>query len=454
MLTDAGVLLDRPAVPVPPSAVARHRALPWLAWIVLLPLCFAVYATSFAGIPVLERRHSVLGDADAANFAVLLRDFSLSRKYGNEYASVGRTLGDNAQKHKIHHVAYAAVGGTAYRLARPVYRALGIPAERALYAVNALVTCANLLLVALLLRRFNPHRNPTLPFLVLYATALSTWVFGSVPESWPFSGTLVLGFLLLLGGRPLRPTLLGGVLGLILLNNIFLVVLLVPLGAALLRAGHRGLGLLGRAASAGAAMLATWAVALSALSLLDDSLRPDHFVRFTLWFRQFAGNHFLPPYAPFVWESAGTNLFVNSVVSNQGDPAVPQEALLATLTTSVLGAVAVLLFVAVLAVAAVGLVRETAGTARRAGWGEALREPALDLPLWCLTMLLLTVLVFYPSGFLYSTVVVPALVVALCRYLDLRVRYQWILLHAALLLIVVNNLSQVLRFRHALLALS
>jgi hypothetical protein len=68
-------------------------------------------------------------------------------------------------------------------------------------------------------------------------------------------------------------------------------------------------------------------------------------------------------------------------------------------------------------------------------------------------MLGVTVVLFYPSGFLYSTVVLPAMAVALCRALDLRSRWQRGLLYATLALMLANNLEQVLRFRAALLAL-
>ncbi|HEU0054787.1 MAG TPA: hypothetical protein VFQ39_16485, partial [Longimicrobium sp.] len=152
--------VDLPAAPPAPVPVHGARAKGWAmalrgrAWLLLLllPVAFAVYAGSFSAFPVIERTHSVLGDADAANFAVLLRDFDLGHRYGNEYAAQHRGLGDNAQKHKIHHVLYALAGSAVHRVAAPVYRALGIPQARALYAVNALVAVANLVLLATLLR--------------------------------------------------------------------------------------------------------------------------------------------------------------------------------------------------------------------------------------------------------------------------------------------------------------
>ncbi|HET7230260.1 MAG TPA: hypothetical protein VFJ16_09670 [Longimicrobium sp.] len=450
--------------PSPPLAAAAvepvpaYRAVPLgarlrrHAWLLLLPFAFVAYAASFAGVPVIERRHSVLGDADAANFAVLLRDFRLGHRYGNEYAAQHRGLGDNAQKHKIHHVLYAAVGGAAYRAAAPVYRIFGLDERMALYAVNALVTLANLLLLAALLRRVNPHGNPAAPFLLFHAAALSTWVFGSVPESWPFSATLVLGYLLLLRRKQVSPPWMGALLGVVMLNNVFLAALGVLLAVALFAetGGWRGAR---RTALAALASVATWAGGLAFLSLWDASFRPDRFIRFTLWFKQFTGAD-LPRTDPYVWKSAATNLYVNSVAGSQPDPAVPQEALLATLRGGGLGLAATLAWVALAAAAAFLLARQARRMLREGGVRAAAADGGVQAALWCAVMLGVTVVLFYPSGFLYSTVVVPPMAVVLCRALDLRMGWQRWLLYATLALMAVVNLGEVLRFRAALMAMS
>ena len=431
----------------------RPRAGGWRArlWIALLPVAFAVYAASFHSLPVVERRHSVLGDADAANYVALLRDFRLSRRYGDAYNADGRSVGDNAQKHKVHHVLYALAGGAAHRALAPAFRAAGLPESRAVYAVNALVAVASLLLLRALLRRSNPAGNPLFPFLLFYAAALSTWVFSSVPESWPFSGTLVLAFLLLLRRTPPHPVVLGAALGVVMLNNVFLAALGVLVPVALLRAGDGGWRLVRRTAAAAVISIATWAGALTALSAAEPMLRPDRFVAYTLWFRQFT-EPTLPRTDPYVWQSAVTNLFVNSVVSNQPDPAVPQEALLATLK-SPLGAAATAAWCALALVAVAGILRTAREGARKGGPRGAVADPAADAALWCAAMLGVTVGVFYMSGFLYSTVVVPALALLLCRHVDLRARWRRALLWGTLALMVVNNLHQVLQFREALRAL-
>jgi hypothetical protein len=420
-----------------------RAALGRFGWLALLPLVLLVYSTSFRGFPAIEARHDVLADADAANFVLVVRDFGLTHRFGDEYARDPRTVADNAQKHKIHHVLYGAAGHGVYA----TLRAAGLAERTAVYAVNAVVGVVNLVLLFFLLRRFNPAGNPVFPFLLFHAAALSTWIFSSIPESWPFSATLLLGYLLLLQRRPLRPLAMAVVLGVVMLNNVLLGALGVLLAAGVWRQGVRGWRWVRTTAAAAAVTVASWAGGLTVLSAADPGFRPDHFVAYTIWFRQFAHVD-LPPYAPYVWKSATTNLFVNSVVSNQPDPSVPQEALLATLTGSPLGAAATVAYLLIMGVAGWALLRRL----RVRGVRGALADPAADLALWCVLMLAVTVGLYYRSGFLYSTVVVPVLALLLCRGLDLRVRWQRALLYAALALMLASNAQQVQTFREALAA--
>ena len=418
---------------------------PLLGMALLVACAFTAYSRSFASIPIIERRHSVLGDADAANFALLLRDFSLRRTYGNPYQAHNRSLGDNAQKHKIHHLLYAMVGGPL----DAALRSVGFAPDRALYSVNALIGCLNLLLLALLLRRVDQFGSPVLPFLLLYAAALSTWVITSVPESWPFSGTLVLLYLLLLDRRP-RAAVAGAVLGVFMLNNIYLTVLVVLVPVGFWRAGLPLRRALAAGVRAGVVALGVWALCLTALSFFDPSLRPDEFIRFTLWFKRFTQEN-LPPWALYPWKSAFTNLFISSIVSNQPDPAIPQDALLVTLRQSRLGLAATALYVALAAVALVGAVRRLGGGRVAVRLAAAVRDSGSELWIWCVAMLVWTVVVFYQSGFLYSTVVTPCIVALLYRNLDLRARAPRLLFYTFLAVMLVNNTLQVLAFRAALL---
>jgi hypothetical protein len=431
---------------------ARRAATAWL-WLLLLPVVLIVYAASFSTFPIIEREHSILGDADAANYVLLLQTFRIDRKLGNEWNPANRTVGDIAQKHKVHHVVYAVAGSALYRVLRPVYGLFGLPRDQAVYAVNAVFAALNLVLLWLLLRRRNPRRNPIAPFLLFYAAALSTWVVSSVPESWPFSATLVLLLLLLLRRRPLRPALLGAALGVLMLNNVFLAALGLLIFLEVLREGG-SLGLTVRRTAIAAAMsLVTWLGALTALSVFDHGFRPDEFVRYTIWFKQLTGKD-LPVTSPYVWKSASTNLLVNSIVSNQPDPRVPQEALQSTLQQSPLGMAAIIAWVVVLAVAGIAFLRLLWLGWQNGRWRGVIETRSLDAAVWCVTMFMITAVLFYSSGFLYSTVVVPVLALFLCWNLDLRKPWQAVLFGLLLVLMVVNNTQQVLAFRDALAAMS
>jgi hypothetical protein len=248
--------------------------------------------------------------------------------------------------------------------------------------------------------------------------------------------------MLILESRP-RPAWLGIYLGIVLLNNILLapILLLAP-------ARYRGNGAgwpeaLKSTAAAGILAVGAWAVVLTALSPFDESFRPDHFVQYTLWFREFVAPD-LTPASLYVWKSAITGLFVNSVVSNQPDPTLPQEALLLTLRSSYLGAMAILLYAGVALIAAVRAIHAAKGQ----GLQNALvkQEPAV----FSFIMLLITAFTFYPGAILYSTVVTPLIAAFLCRNLDLRLQREAWLLYAMLLVMVVNNADQVLKFRAAL----
>lgn len=419
-------------------------------WVSILPISFVVYSISFNDRPIIDRRHSVLAEADAANFALLVRDFSLTRVYGDPYNTDQRSLGDTAQKHKIHHVLYAMVAGYSYKLVRAGYATLGLSAHQALYSMNALITCLNIFLLFLLLKRFNPHRNPPVLFLVFYAGSLSTWLYASVPESWPFTATLVLSFLLLVYSERVRSAVLAGLIGVAMLTSITLGALLVLVGVTEARRASAVLAFVKRMVPLVLITLGVWLSGLSILSLFDETLRPDRFAAYTLWFKAYVAAD-LPFYSPYVWKSILTNLFINSVVSNQANPQVPQEALLYTIQGSWLGLATTFLYLALMTVVAARAFRVFRATATSRGWPMALLEDdSFYLIIYCGVMVIVTLLLCYCGAFLYSTVVVPLLTIMICRFIDMTKRWQSVLFGAALILLLVNNLMQVLRFRVAL----
>jgi hypothetical protein len=429
----------------------RGRALTLrrLAWLLLIPLGLT-YALSFRNFPVIDQRHSVLGDSDAANFKVMVEEFSFSRKFGDAYNTTNRSVRDIAQKHKIHHVLYGAVAHPIYLVLRAVERGFGGSGSRAVYGVNAVVTCVNIVLLAALLRRGNGSRNPVLPFLALYAVSLSTWLFASVPESWPFSATLMLVFVLLVERQQTHPMALAALLGIFMLNNVVLGALLLFLGHRFLREGPGPLAVVLRSLGAFVVSVGVWLAGMSVLAFFDDSFRPDHFLHYTVWFRDFVGAK-LPPTEPYVWKAILTNLFVNTFTSYQADPAVPSEALRYTLArANPIGLAATGAVVVLLGLIAVRFVKRLVEGWRESRGHGVLAAPGVHLAAWCVTMIMVTLTLCYCGAFLYSAVVVAPLVLLAHRVLNFNLRVDRWVVTGTLLLIAVANTAQVFIFREAL----
>lgn len=434
------------APPQTPSPRTRGRL--WHL-LILLPVAAVVYAASFRDLPIIDRQHSVLADADAANFKLLVERFGLSRQLGDPYDAVDRSVEDNAQKHKIHHVLYAIVAHPLYLGLRALERIAGLGGDRAVYSVNAVITVINLVLLFLLLRQLGRPGNPAWPFLLLYAGSLSTWLYAAVPESWPFSGTLVLLFFLLLESTRAGPAALASLVGIAMLNNMTLIGLLAPLWLReSARRPHLG-ATVAMTLGTGLLTVLVWLVSLTALGLFDPTLRPDRFLHYTLWFKEFVEAD-LPLWSPYVWKAALTNLFLNSFASNQGDPKVPPETLLYTFQQSWLGTMTVAAIVVLFLVTAYRALREgTLGKGRVA----IAADPSSRLVLYCVVQVAVTVVMYYGAGFLYSPTVVPLIILLVARHLDLARLPDRAVLAAAVLLLLVNNTDQVLTFRSALAAL-
>lgn len=420
-------------------------------WAAALTGLVFLWSWSFSSFPVIDRKHSVLADADAANFKLLLEEFRLDRKFGNEYNAQHRSVGDNAQKHKIHHLLYPLIGHPVSLAARAAWAGLGFDPTRAAYSVNAVITALNLLLLALLMRGPPGRRRPVWPYLALYAFSLSTWLYASVPESWPLSGTIVLLFILGLE-RNLPPLGLAALLGLGMLNNMTLLALLGLVWLRQLSTGEPPARVAGRAAGLLAVAVGTWLGALWLLSFFDPSLHPVNVVRYTLWFKQFVsgGSSALSLYA---FKSALSGLFLSSITSLQPDPSVPQESALYTLQGGGVGALALVVVALLLLLLAVRAIQGAmARQAADRNWRARLDDPELRPFVWCGVMAVVTIVMYFGAGFLYSTTVVPLMALACYRNLNWLRRTDRAAVLAALILVVVTNTMQVLEFRHALAA--
>jgi hypothetical protein len=409
---------------------------------------FLLYSNSFNTFRILERKHSVLGEADSAAFIMIMQDFHLDKKYGEVYKTGNRELGDVAQKHKIHHPLYIITASLIYEAFQPAYRFLGKSPTDALYAVNAFLSCINLLLLYLLLRRLNPDRGNVFAYLGMYVFSLSPWIYGSVPESWTLSATLVLAFLYLLYGRGINRYALSAFIGIAMVNNIFLCTLFVFLLFDAISARRPGEILVGRLAAFVLVSVATWAVLLAVLSIYDSSLGPVEYLKFTFWWK----SEIAPPikfFKLYYWKVALSNLFITSFLSNQSLPVVPQEAILYTIRGSRLGLAATILFLGFLLYVSWSIGRYL--KVRYASGESVLSEnPTVPMALFCAGWTVMTVILDTSGALLFSSIVVPVVVVLASMHFDTRRRFPKAVLCLAISSVVVNNIDQVLKFRDAL----
>lgn len=419
-------------------------------WLLIFPFIFIVYSTSFNDFKILEQKHSVLAEADSANFAILIKDFHISKKYGDEYNTDNRSLFDIAQKHKIHHFLYVIVGNIIYKVFSVIYTVFGIPQSQALYSVNALIGCFNLGLLYILLRYFQNGESTVRCFLWFYAFSLSTWLYGSVPESWSFTITLILLFLVLFYRAGLNPYILSVFIGIAMLNNMFLGSLFIFLLMRFFRSNGKWRSLLGKASLSLLTIFSTWLLSLFVLSFFDDSFRPDNVFKYTIWFKKFIGyNHV--PWSLYVWKVIFTNLFVNTILSNQSNPAVPQEALLYTLRESYVGIISTIIYLILFATVILRILFHIRKLSKeKKGFLKIIEKEDNQLLLYCLLWVFLTLILFPPGAFLYSTTIVPLMIILTARFTNQERVYDKVLLYATIAAVIINNSFQVMKFRDAL----
>jgi hypothetical protein len=426
----------------------RHRS--WL-WLLILPVAFTVYSSSFKDFPILERHHSILAEADSACFTLMMRDFHLTKQYGQPYNKVNRSIGDVAQKHKTHHVFYLLVASPLYRFFSGIYRALGISFFTPEYSVNAAIACVNIVLLFLILSRI--EGGGALPGIVicLYTVSLNTWILGSVPESWTFSATLVLLFLFLLPKMREHYLLLSVSIGIAMLNNVFLGTL-----ALFLVFLHREKAgdiktVVFRSVVTGVVAIGTWAVLMTFLSLFDAGLSPLHYVRYTLWFKK----NIAPPINvtdSYFWKVSFSNLFVNSVVSNQSEPNIPQEAIRYTFQQSPLGIVSTGMYAALACLAIYRTAHRYIDAIRGSGFRSAVLSefPEISIVAFCMLWVAMAVILDASGAFLFSSIIVPLLMILLGHAFRIGRTADKYLLYATVAAVLINNADQVMKFRHAL----
>jgi hypothetical protein len=422
------------------------RALRPHAWVLIPIVAFVAYLFTFSDRPILLRENDRLAEADAADHGELIRSLDLRRQYGDEWNFEARQWGDRLQKHKLHHVLFHMVGHMLYR----GFGTVGFPPALALHAVPALLGALNLVLLFSILGRQYPASRARPVYLVLAGFALSPWIYGSVTDSWIFSVTLVLGFLVLWLATAPRPWLAAAFVGVAMLNNPSLIALHVFTGLRAF-ADRRSWGrFVVTVGGAGLISVGVWLAGLLALSRFDADFAPGNIIAFGAFFR----DRIQPKISIlsfYYMKSVTTNQLINSFVSHQPDPTVPQDALLGTLRYSVFGTFVTFLYLAVVALAIRGAVREWRPRLREPGWLRALAgDHHSGVVAYGAALLAINLYVCAYSGYLYSCVMVPLVVMFLFRYLEPQSRTVRWFAYATTALIVVNSWLQIQLFRAAL----
>lgn len=433
-----------------PPAPSRAAPPSW-ALAIFAAAVFLLFSWSFSGLPALERAvGSVVGETDVGAYVIIYREFTLGGKLGDEYRIEGRGNRDMAEKHRIHHVVAAAAGRAITAVTTPPLRWLGIDPARAAFLVSPLFVVFNIFLLARLLTATNPHGNPVWPFLLFYVASLATWLYGSMPDSWPVTSTFLLLLLVALRKPTMSPYLVATAVGLVMLNNMAISSFAGLIWLRLWQDGFRGVRLAAHVVGVFATAIVVWLVSLLGLSLIDPVFRPDHVMAYSVWFRDLVGAT-LPLTDPYVWKAIIAGLYLNSIVANPVDPNVHVEALRDTIERGGLGLIALIAAVLLLGLTAfrwVQQVRRSRGEG--VAWMTLLTRPA-EWPLaFAAGMAVVTLALFYPGGFTYAVLVIPCLALVMGRLLDLRRPLDRVIMSAALVLIVANNLTQVLSYREHL----
>jgi hypothetical protein len=182
------------------------------------------------------------------------------------------------------------------------------------------------------------------------------------------------------------------------------------------------------------------------LSLFDPTLRPDRFLKYTLWFKE----SIAPPVKlldDYYWKVSFSNLLVSGILSNQSDPVVPHEAIRYTLQESMVGLISTLLYVGLLFLVFFRMVKNIHSTFSQGSIVSIFKKRHLQLIFYCITWIILTVLLDVGGAFLYSSLVVPLVILLCCNFLNTGKILDRIFLFVVLLSVILNNSIQILQFR-------
>lgn len=239
-----------------------------------------LFLMMFADREQLAFHNDIIAQADIGSYVYAAKAFSLSAHYGDHFAPL-RCLDVVAQEHKIKHVLFFILSAPLVELAQLA----GFSTFAALKLFNAVVGGVGVLLSCRLFRVAGVAPALIAPLGALVTVTPGYLLYASVPESWPLSGALGVGLLLLgLRDRPPLP-LLAVLTAVAMLNNPVLgAAMVVPVVMTLIGPRTDRVQAALKACLAGVAAAMIWLAMLTLLSVWEEGFRPDRYLAFLRWF--------------------------------------------------------------------------------------------------------------------------------------------------------------------------
>ena len=325
-----------------------HQATPFVrakngSWLTALLPCiaFLLYSATFCSAKSMAKE-DLIGDADSAQYTGLLANWDIRQPFGDAFRLTGRQLGDRQQSHKIKHVLLLQVFGP---IVRQSVR-LGVDPWLAAKTPIALLAAVTILLTGILLRRSRQRPGAIIPVLTMLMMAPGMWVYASQPDSWVFTGTLVLGLIVLTTAHPHAILLHALSIGIAMTNNVLIGCLCVAPFVWRLCQGDELRKVVAAVIVTGLLALIVWSGSLAIFSIFDPDLAPHRVVSQLAFAQRLVDPEPRPLWHPATIRLSLEQWMVTAFTSYQHDQMLVGWGLGNTWRTSWIGRVAILIFAA------------------------------------------------------------------------------------------------------------
>jgi hypothetical protein len=388
----------------------------------------SLYFGSFFGSETVKVDRRGVAFADSSHYYQLLKDH-------HYLVCLQQETPHNVEHRRktLHHFDYLLVGDAVVRTARLA----GASDIAAIWLVTPLLGALNFVLAFLLFRR---AVGPALawPGALMFALLPATWIYAAIPETWPLSGTAVLG-ILLMRDMPIPRWRLALLVAVFALNNFLLLLLIALLGDERETLRNR----IAQLVRLGGLAIVTW---LGMLALLGFTVSPDflpyQFVDHTLRFKARMAEN-LSVFHPMRWAYNAVNGWIAPFVLNQHDLNFGRTAVLDSARAFPLGTLAVACFAVLAGHVLRFQFRECLAAVRKTGsWIAQVSGIGLYLAL----VFIATGLSLYYESFLYAGLFLPILILLLLRSLA-GVRAGAAIMWIATAILALNAAQQIATYR-------